>query len=44
MILLKIDKKWNEVLDWGTADEILDSLYDQIALFLTAMKEMMDQD
>jgi tRNA1(Val) A37 N6-methylase TrmN6 len=40
----KIDEKWNEVLDWGYDDESLDALYEQIASFLTDMKEMMDQD
>lgn len=39
-----IDETWNDILDWGYDNEALDTLYDQVASFLTDMKEMMDQD
>lgn len=40
----KIDETWNDVLDWDYDEESLDSLYNQIASFLTDMKDMMEQD
>jgi len=40
----EIDKKWNEVLDWGYDEESLDVLYNQIESFLSDIKEMMEQD
>lgn len=41
---MKIDRKWNEVLNWDYDDEGLGVLYQQITSTLKDMKGMMEQD
>lgn len=41
---MKIDRKWNEVLDWDYDDEGLKALDNQIQSALKDMKKMMEQN
>lgn len=41
---MKIDRKWNAILDWDYDDGGLDVLYSQIKSTLKDMKEMMERD